>query len=62
MNALMCLVFILREFFGASFGDELDNVVTGINRKALPEVISELTPRFGACLDLCEDIDLVLQG
>jgi hypothetical protein len=63
MNALIyrCNIIVFRDFFGVSFGDELHHVVNGIARKALAEVISELTPRLGARLDLYKDSDGVLQ-
>jgi hypothetical protein len=60
-KALICLVFTFRDFFGVSFGDELDNVVNGLDREALAEVIRKLTPRLGARLVL-KDSHYVLQG
>jgi hypothetical protein len=61
MHALICLIFIFRDFFGVSFGDELDNIGNRLDRKALAEVISELTPRLGVRLGL-KEIHHVLQG
>ena len=52
MKALVCPIFIIKDFFDLSFGDELDNVVNGLDHKALAEVICELTPRLGARLVL----------
>jgi hypothetical protein len=65
MASLLLLKSIVHaihdDFFGVSFGDEIHNVVNGIARKALAEVISELTPRLGASLDLYKESDIVLQ-
>jgi hypothetical protein len=59
MKTLICLVVIVRDFFGVSFGDELDNVVNGLDRTALAEVISAFTPCARLVL---KDVHFVPQG